>query len=377
MSAHDPPEGSGRTPPPSGHQWSRRPTGRRWWLIGVLVVVVVGGTVLVGTPWRSRSTTAGAPRPAPPTPLPSPLPSDSSVPSGSPAASAGAASAASASGTSPGAASASAAGPAPARPPAGGPPDPRRPNCASRPSGCGFPDGTNTGVPTGTKLAVREGNQKITAAGAVIDGQDIRGCVEIAAPDVTIRRSRIACRDFFVVASFAERYAGGGALVQDVEIDCQNSGSTGIGSYGLTAVRVNVHGCENGFDIDNTITVRDSYIHDLYSTAENHADGIQLNPGAQIVITHNTISAATGTSAIHTPRSGNSDVLVSGNLMSGGAYTLYCPQDSSTNFRVIDNRFSTLVSPKGGAYGPWAYCAKAAAVTNNVWDATMQAVTVD
>ena len=63
--------------------------------------------------------------------------------------------------------------------------------------------------------------------------------------------------------------------------------------------------------------------------------------------------------------------------MSGGAYTLYCPQDSSTNFRVIDNRFSTLVSPKGGAYGPWAYCAKAAAVTNNVWDATMQAVTVD
>ncbi len=374
MSAHDLPEGSGRTPLPSGVRWSRRPTGRRWWLIGVLVVVVVGGTVLVGAPWRSRSTTAGAPRPAPPTPWPSPW--DSRVPSGSPytSASPASASAASVSGTSPGAVSASAA---PGRPTAGGPPDPRQPNCASRPSGCGFPDGTNTGVPTGTKLAVREGNQKITAAGTVIDGQDIRGCVEIAAPDVTIRRSRIACRDFFVVASFAERYAGGRALVQDVEIDCQNSDGTGIGSYGLTAVRVNIHGCENGLDIDNTITVRDSYIHDLYSTAENHADGIQLNPGAQITITHNTISAATGTSAIHTPRSGNSDVLVSGNLMSGGAYTLYCPQDSSTNFRVIGNRFSTLVSPKGGAYGPWAYCAKAAAVTNNVWDATMRAVTVD
>jgi hypothetical protein len=179
------------------------------------------------------------------------------------------------------------------------------------------------------------------------------------------------------VASFAERYTGGDALVQDVEIDCLTSDATAIGSYGLTVVRVNIHGCENGLDIDNTTTVRDSYIHNPHSTAENHADGIQLNPGGHIAITHNTIFAAKGTSAIHTPPSGNSNVLVSGNLMAGGAYTLYCPRDSSTNFRVTDNRFSTLVSPKGGEYGPWTDCTKVAAVTNNVWDATLQAVKVD
>lgn len=342
------------------------PDGRKWWLIGLLALVVVGGTVLaVSAPRHSRSTSADVALPgsSAPAPTPSAGASLSASPSGSP----------SASPSAPPSASHSAAATAKAS----SPPDPRRPNCAPRPSGCGFPDGTNTGVPAGTRLTVLNGNLKITKAGTVIDGKDIHGCVEIAAPKVTIRRSRIACQDFFVVASFAERYTGGGALVQDVEIDCLNSNATAIGSYGLTAVRVNVHGCENGFDIDNTITVRDSYIHDPHSTAENHADGIQLNPGGQIVITHNTIFAAEGTSAIHTPPSGNSNVLVSGNLMAGGAYTLYCPRDSSTDFRVVDNRFSTLVSPKGGAYGPWADCAKAAAVTGNVWDATLRAVKVD
>jgi hypothetical protein len=221
-------------------------------------------------------------------------------------------------------------------------------------------------------LQVLHGNQKITKAGTVIDGKDIRGCVEVDAPHVTIRRSKISCPDFYVVGSFTDHYSGGGLLVQDVDINCQNTGGTGIGSYGLTASRVDISGCENGFDIDNTVTVRDSYIHDPYSTSENHADGAQLNPGGHITFVHNTIFMPESTSAIISNPNGNSDVLVDDNLMSGGAYTLYCPRDHSTDFRVIDNRFSTVSGAKGGEYGPWTDCDKVAEVTGNVWDANLK-----
>ena len=42
---------------------------------------------------------------------------------------------------------------------------------------------------------------------------------------------------------------------------------------------MNIHGCENGLDIDQNITVEDSYIHDLYNGAEAHTDGIQFASG--------------------------------------------------------------------------------------------------
>jgi hypothetical protein len=251
---------------------------------------------------------------------------------------------------------------------------PNRPNCAAKPSGCGLPDATNTGVPAGTRLTVVTGDLTVTKAGTVVDGKDIRGCVLVKAPNVTIRRSRVACPSFYVIGSFTESYRGGGLLVEDVEVDCKNTQGTGIGSYGLTARRVNIHSCENGFDLDTDVTVVDSYIHDLYLTAAGHPDGIQLAIGVRVTISHNTIFDPGGTSAIISHPSTDSDVLVSGNLMAGGAYTLYCPRDSSRDYRVIDNRFSTLFSPKSGEYGPWTDCEKVAVVRGNVWDNTLQPV---
>src|SRR6266571_1701494 len=46
-----------------------------------------------------------------------------------------------------------------------------------------------------------------------------------------------------------------------------------------TASRVGIHDCENGFDIDQDATVEDSYIHNLYNSAESHTDGIQFAQG--------------------------------------------------------------------------------------------------
>jgi hypothetical protein len=57
-----------------------------------------------------------------------------------------------------------------------------------------------------------------------------------------------------------------------------------------------------------------------------------------------------------------------GLLVAGGSYTLYCPMYASTNFRVIDNRFTRTFYAKSGQYGPWVYCENAAEVRGNVWD---------
>jgi hypothetical protein len=262
--------------------------------------------------------------------------------------------------------------PGPSNPPGVAVPD--RPNCSSKPSSCGYPDATNTGVPAGTALTVHNGDLEITTAGQVVSNVDVRGCITVKAPNVTIRRSKVTCTDNYGIGSFSEVYSGGGLLVEDVEVDCANSGATAIGYYGLTARRVNLHGCENGFDIDNTTTVVDSYLHDMRPTDTGHTDGIQLAGGSNIVIRHNTIFNPGGTSAIISNPNKNSNVTIEANLLGGGAYTLYCPRDSSTNFRVINNRFSTLFSAKGGTYGPWDECQKVAENRGNVWDSTLAPV---
>ena len=244
-------------------------------------------------------------------------------------------------------------------------------NCAQRPSSCGYPDATNTGVPPGTNLTVFNGNITVTTPGTVIQNRDIRGCVRIEAANVIIRRSRISSPSCFY--AILSDNPSGNVLIEDVEINCQNTNAHGIGDNGITARRVNIHGCGNGFDVDNNFTVVDSYIHDLCGCGDGHEDGIQLAVGRNVTIQHNTIFVI-GTSAVISHPTTNANVRISNNLFAGGAYTLYCPRDTSVNFRVTDNRFSTLLFHNGGVFGPWVDCNKVAVVSNNVWDHNLQPI---
>jgi hypothetical protein len=255
-----------------------------------------------------------------------------------------------------------------------GPPS-NRAGCASKPSACGYPDATNTGVPAGTALTVVNGDLTVSTPGAVVDAKDIRGCVLIKAPKVTIRRSKVTCTGDYGIGSFTQQYSGGGLVIEDSEISCAGSSATAIGDYGVTARRLDITNCENGFDVDSDISVYDSYIHDLRNTDVGHTDGLQLAVGVHIVIQHNTIFNPGGTSAIISNPTSNSDVLIASNLLAGGAFTLYCPRDSSVNFRVVDNRFGRQYSAKSGEYGPWDSCQKVAELHGNIWDDTLAPVT--
>jgi hypothetical protein len=240
-------------------------------------------------------------------------------------------------------------------------------------SSCGYPDATNTGVPAGVALTVVNGGVTLTTLAKCWRAGHPR-LRPVKAPNVTIRRSKVTCMDGYGIASFPEEYSGGGLLIEDVDVTCPNGPATAIGYYGLVARRVNLHNCENGFDVDDKVTVVDSYIHDMRPTDTGHTDGIQLAGGSDIAIRHNTIFNPGGTSAIISNPNQNSNVTIEG-ICSAWAYTLYCPRDSSTNFRVIDNRFSTLFGPKSGEYGPWEQCEKVAENRGNVWDSTLAPVT--
>jgi hypothetical protein len=226
-----------------------------------------------------------------------------------------------------------------------------------------YPDESCTGVPAGVTLTTMVGDLEIDTPDTVIDGMDIQGCVLIKAPGVVIRNSKITCGNALAVASYRNYYTGTGVLLEDVEITCGDTVGTAVGDYNVTVRRANIHGCENGFDVDGEISVVDSYIHDLYinDAIDTHTDGLQITPvGQNVVIKHNTIYMNNGNAAIITPRvsAGVVDnVLIEANLMAGGGYTLYCEQDGpATNYRVIDNHFSTKFYDTIGDFGPWTDC---------------------
>jgi hypothetical protein len=240
-----------------------------------------------------------------------------------------------------------------------------------------WPNAANTGVPEGTVLTIVEGDLTIRTAGTVIDSKDIRGCVGVAAPGVVIRRSKVRCTSDYAVLSGG--YKGARLLIEDSEVDCRNASgvgtqTTGIGDNNFIARRLNIHHCVNGFDVDNDVTIQDTWIHDLYDGGPDpHPDGIQIAIGRNLLIENNAIVLNGGmTSAIISHRTDMNGVIIRNNLLGGGAYTLYCPSERSVDVRIIGNRFSTLYYPKAGEYGPWTDCDKVAELRDNVWDSTGQ-----
>jgi len=215
----------------------------------------------------------------------------------------------------------------------------------------------------------------------VIDGK-ITGCLQIGALNVTIKNSIVRCAGG--IAVYLNDKANASLTVVDSELDCQASNGTALSEARFTVLRADIHGCENGLDMNQQIDVRDSYIHDLYTGGGAHTDGGQMGcghwdpatstsgcggyaPGAKdITFVHNTIfsvspQGALGTSTIISNRTPTADenILIQGNLLAGGAYTLYCDQEGQAgiNYRVLDNAFSKRFSPNYGAFGRSVDCA--------------------
>lgn len=232
-----------------------------------------------------------------------------------------------------------------------------------------FPDAGTTGVPAGVQLR-SSGGVTVTEDGAVLDGLHVRGRIRIAANNVTVRNTLVQSgTDLYPI--LIEKGTTG-TLIEHVEVD--NLGGTGIGIfvYGSATIRhVNIHSANDGMRIQaDNVTVENSYIHDLARQPGGHHDTIQIRRGDDVTIRGNNLQAykpATddpmnaaiqigsliGTNTI-------SNLLVIGNLMNGGNYTINGGgRGEVDSARYAHNRFG-----RNFRYGP------AGNIQNSIWENT-------
>lgn len=216
-------------------------------------------------------------------------------------------------------------------------------NCQSNPGRCGFPDEASTGANAAAGKTVLSGDRSFSIAGQTIVDTTINGCVEVHAPNVSFRNVRFNGNGCF----YAVRNFSTGLQIMDSDITCGGANGTGVTATDYSLLRVHIYRCENGLNVGGRVSLVDSLINQGVTANGAHTDGAQFNEGASdIFVQHNTIitPAPGGTSAIIAWNEGdpqNRNVTIARNLLAGGTYTLYCPRQNSTNFRVINNRFGT------------------------------------
>ena len=265
-------------------------------------------------------------------------------------------------------------------PPAPNPPAGR--GCVDRPSACGYPDAGNTGVPAGTALR-RSSSVTADKAGQVVDGLDITGEINVVAPNVTIRNTRITGGGDYVIIV---RDGADNLTIQDTEIQTpagtpQDIGCVlNVGSAKPRILRVNIHGCSAGVSSGGGL-VQDSYIHDMaQQPGLSHDVGVASNFGGGMSVIHNTILnqlSQTAAVAFYQDFGPQSNDLVQDNLLAGGGYCVYGgtgEKGATSNIRFVDNRFSRKYHPNCGYYGLVADFDRGApgnVWSGNYWDDTL------
>ncbi|MCJ9699539.1 Ig-like domain-containing protein [Bradyrhizobium sp. SHOUNA76] len=197
-----------------------------------------------------------------------------------------------------------------------------------------WPDATNTGVPAGVTLTP-SGDVIITQAGAVVSGLNITGSVYIRADNVTLENCKITSGGW---AGVTIDSGVKGAVVQNCTIDGTGRAPDGTGNQGImgsgTFIGNNIFNVENGIVPGSNSVIQGNYIHDLHAGGSPHYDGIQIDGGlSNIQISGNSIINQWGwTSAVMIDNDFGpvSNVTVTNNLLTGGAYTVYADSNLGT-----------------------------------------------
>ncbi|MET7392581.1 hypothetical protein ABZS66_03690 [Dactylosporangium sp. NPDC005572] len=227
-------------------------------------------------------------------------------------------------------------------------------------SGKAWPGPENTGVPVGTDLTPYTGPYAITQPNTVIDGKILTDCLDIRAKNVTIKRSKITCKNKggMIIRVFDDVVPDASLLVEDTEIQGQAEG-LGLGFGHYTMRRVNMHTLNEGPRVSDGAVIEDSWIHDLIFTDEkDHQDVLQTTGGTGMVVRHNTLEAFNPAS--NDPFNAGfqlgsetapilSDLLVEDNLFTGGNYTVNLRPDTKAEKVVFRNNVFVHNSRYGAA----------------------------
>jgi hypothetical protein len=238
-----------------------------------------------------------------------------------------------------------------------------------------MPNLANTGVPAGVALQA-SGGMTVSTAGAVIDALDVRGAITVSAPNVVIKRSRFTGSG----QTFAIKTTGSGSVrVEDCEFTGNYSAAV-IAYDNWTMVRSDISGVPaDGVKLGSNVLFQDNYVHDFATAPGAHADGGQIQNGVvNTVVRNNTITLTANQNAalFMAPDLGpstNGPLLVEGNLLGGGNYTLYQVDGNNgqyfiQNITMRNNKFTRVYK-----YGPTRVNVPVTAY-GNVWADTGGAI---
>jgi hypothetical protein len=281
-------------------------------------------------------------------------------------------------------------------------------NCAANPSVCGFPDATNTGVPSGMALKTVPGQVtsgtgwhwdprgwvQVDGNGAVLSGLSLTSNLNIAASNVTVNHVQL-------VESGAGSF--GISLRHTANVTIENSTISGVNagsgrlmvgikdiyndSSGLSILNNNISLISTGVQLESGL-VQGNYIHDFGHIAGDHTNGITSDGGGTaglLSIQRNTIfnnRNQTDAVSLFQDFGVQANSVINGNLLAGGSYTIYGSNGSkgaSSNIVITNNRFGNLYYPRGGRYGPVTAFNSAGSGnvwSGNTWDSTGQPIRI-
>ena len=276
-------------------------------------------------------------------------------------------------------------------------------NCGAAPSACGYPDATNTGVPSGTTLKTVPGQVSsgpgwsyntggwvnVTGNGASLTGLKIPYNVNITGNNVTLNDDQITTGGPNSFGVSLRHTAG--VTVENTTITGTDGGANQVtsgikdifgDSTGLVVNHDNISNFESGLGVEAGL-IENNYIHDPGYQAGDHTNGIISSGGTvPLTINHNTIFnglTQTDDIGLFEDIAGQANRTITNNLLAGGSYSIYggatntATYGATSNIVVTGNVFATNYHSTGGNNGPVAYFNSSGTGNNwanNSWDVT-------
>ena len=254
-----------------------------------------------------------------------------------------------------------------------------------------FPDATSVGYKASMGALVDStGNITTTAPGQIIELRNMKvgHYIRIEHPNCIVRKCVILSGDFYDI-KINPAIVTGTTTIEDNTID--NSavgtglgGGTGIQGSRMLVQRNKILRCENGINIDGpSVVITGNYIalQTPANPGDKHVDGIQIDGGiSDVNIGGNTIVVgldSTSAVMIDNLNGACANIIVDGNQLSGGSYSVYSDGTKSgaamTNIQFTNNVFPVpygqngagTISGQGAASVVW---------TNNRRDSTIGTV---
>lgn len=207
------------------------------------------------------------------------------------------------------------------------------------------PDRGSVGVPPGLRLCSSK-PLTVDVPGAVLDGWDVHGGIVVDAPDVVVRRTRVT-GDGSTPYGISTTVTGS-VRIEDVTLS-GDFAEAAISGDRWSGERVEItRATSDGAHLGNGSRLRNSSVHDFAAPAGREVDALVLQgTGRDVLVEDNKVERgpSSGSAVLVDPgrpgERGEGPVVIRGNLLGGGTYTVR--QDGTaaalTDVHITGNRF--------------------------------------